>query len=78
MPQRIIDVQYTPDDGLTLRFRPGVLREMSAQSRRRFRSTNRKLLVALRGWLNEAITWLEEENPRHRARKVKVKGGKEG
>ena len=75
MKQRLVEVDYTPEEGLTLRLRP--LGLVSESTRHHLIAANKEFLLALRSAVEDAIARAEErETAPRRARKVEVKGEK--
>ena len=73
MKRRLIEVDYDPEEGLTLRLKP--LRMIPESARGHLMAANRELLLALRNTLDETIKRLEEREGEasRRPRKVEVK-----
>ncbi len=73
MNRRLIEVDYDPEEGLTLRLNP--FRMIPESARGHLLAANRELLLALRSTLDETIERLEkrEGEASRRPRKVEVK-----
>jgi hypothetical protein len=79
MAGRLIEVHYSPGEGLTLRFRPRSLKLIPDATMGHLRTANKELLLALRSLLDQTIARMEEqEKPSRRPRKVEVKEGPPG
>ena len=59
MAERYVEVNYSPTDGLTLRFRPLSLSLIPEPTRQHLRAANKELLLALRSIVDETIERME-------------------
>ena len=76
MAERFVEVNYSPNEGLTLRFRPAGLQLIPEPTRGHLRAANKELLMAFRSWLDQVIEGVEKQEGQeadHRPRKVPVK-----
>lgn len=80
MAERLVEVDYSAGEGLTLRFKPRSLGLIPEPTRGHIRAANRELLLALRSFVDQVIEGMEpEENtPPRRRRRVRVKDSTEG
>ena len=80
MAERLVEVDYSAGEGLTLRFKPRSLGLIHEPTRGHIRAANRELLLALRSFVDQVIEGMEpEENtPPRRRRRVRVKDSTEG
>ena len=59
MADRFVEVNYSPGDGLTLRFRPVSFGLIPEPAKGHLRAANKELLLALRSFVDEAIQGIE-------------------
>ena len=73
MPERVVEIDYSANEGLTLRFRPHSLEMIPESTRRHMRAANKELLLALRSFVDQAIDRMEPEKKSDRGpRRVTV------
>ena len=78
MADRFVEINYSPKDGLTLRFMPRSLSLIPQPAREHLQAANKELLLALRSFVDQAIEGLEPDKDRARGpRKVRVKDAAE-
>lgn len=76
MAPRLAEISYNPEEGITLRFKPKSLHLLPESTRTHLRAANKELLLALRGFIDQAIERTEKgEEPRQRARRISVQVG---
>ena len=76
MADRFIEVDYSPDEGLTLHFRPHSLSLIPEPTRQHIRAANKEMLLALRSFVDQAIDRMESsDNAARGPRRVHVRGG---
>ena len=61
MAERFVEINYSPTEGLTLRFRPGSLKLIPEPTRQHIRAANKELLLALRTLVDQTIERMETE-----------------
>ena len=75
MADRFIEVDYNCTDGFTLRVNPRGLHLLPEPARGDIRAANKEILLAIRSFLDQAISRVEEDDKAsRRPRKVPVKG----
>lgn len=78
MANRPIEVNYTPDDGLTVTLRPEAVSLIPEPASKHFKAANKELLLALRSFVDKAIEMMEpEEETGRRPQRVRVKNADE-
>ncbi len=78
MANRPIEVNYTPDDGLTVTLRPEAVSLIPEPASKHFKAANRELLLALRSFLDKAIEVMDpDEEGGRRPHRVRVKDAAE-
>ena len=76
MAPRLAEISYNPEEGLTLRFKPQSLHLLPESTCTHLRAANKELLLALRGFIDQAIERTEKgEEPGRRARRIQVQVG---
>lgn len=70
---KFFEVNYNPEDGVTLRFNPQSFKFVPEPTRGHIKTANKELLLAMRSFLDKAIARMEEEDagsarPRKRIR----------
>ncbi len=79
MAPRLAEISYSPEEGLTLRFRPTGLELLPESTRTHLRAANKELLLALRGVIDRAIEGTEHrQGEARRPRRIQVKVGDAG
>jgi hypothetical protein len=79
MAPRLAEISYSPDEGLTLRFRPKGMALLPEATRSHLRAANKELLLALRGVIDRAIEHTERrEGETRQHRRVQVRVGDAG
>ncbi len=74
MAERMVEIDYSPSEGLTLRFRPISLSLVPEPTRQHLLAANRELLLALRSFVDQAIERVESSaGPSRGPRRVRVR-----
>ena len=76
MAPRLVELNYNPEEGLTLRFQPRSLSLVPEATRTHLRAAKKELLLALRGCIDGAIERTEgRETETRRPRRIEVRVG---
>jgi hypothetical protein len=75
MPDRVVEINYSQSEGLTLRFKPGSLSLVPEPAKEHFKAANKELLLALRSFVDKAIETMEPEAKGRGPRRVDVTDG---
>jgi hypothetical protein len=75
MSPRLAEISYSPEEGLTLRFKPRSFRLLPEPTRGHLKAANKELLLALRSSIDQAIEWIDRQGPEPRRprRRIQVK-----
>ncbi len=78
MANRPFEVNYSPDEGITLKFRPDAIGFVPEPARKHIKAANKELLLALRSFVDKAIEVMEPEEETGRGpKRVRVKDASE-
>ena len=77
MAKRVVEIDYSATEGLTLRFRPASMGLIPEPTRQHIRAANRELLLALRSFVDQAIEGMEPEGKAGGPRRVHVRDAEE-
>ena len=78
MSPRLAEINYSSEEGLTLRFTPRSCQLLSEPTRGHLKAANKELLLALRSFLDQTIEGIDRPQPKsRRPRRVQVKVGSE-
>ena len=78
MEDRFIEVNYNPTDGFTLRVRPRSLKLLPEPTRGHILAANKEFLLAVRSFLDQVISKVEDRGKAsRRPRRIEVKGSEE-
>ena len=72
MPDRVVEINYSQSEGLTLRFKPASLSLVPEPAKEHFKAANKELLMALRSFVDQAIDTMEPEVKGRGPRRVNV------
>ncbi len=72
MAQKIFEVEYDPEEGVTMRFKAPDLLLASKVTKARYRTARKEMLLALRSLLDKAIEGTEKTEKRKTGKKTKV------
>ena len=75
MPDRVVEINYSQSEGLTLRFKPGSLGLVPEPAKEHFKAANKELLLALRSFVDKAISTMEPQGKGCGPRRVDVTDG---
>ena len=76
MAPRLVEVNYSSEEGLTLRFQPRTLQLVPEATRTHLRAAKKELLLAMRGCIDGAIERTEgREAEARRPRRIEVRVG---
>lgn len=76
MAPRLAEISYNPEEGLILRLKPKSLELLPESTRTHLRAANKEFLLALRGFIDQAIERTEKgEESGRRARRINVQVG---
>ena len=76
MLPRLAEVNYSPDEGLTLRFQARRYRILPDQTRGHLKAANKELLLAIRSFIDETIERIDRPEPKpRRRRRIQVQTG---
>ena len=77
MPDRVVEINYSQSEGLTLRFKPGSLSLVPEPVKEHIKAANKELLLALRSFVDQAIETMEPQGKGRGPRRVNVTDGAE-
>lgn len=72
MVERLVEVEYKPDEGLVLRFKPPRFRTIPESARGHIARAHKEVLLALRSSLDDAIEMVEEAERKAEKTRTKI------
>ena len=78
MSRRVVEFDYSKEEGFVIRIRPERVRAVPRETREHLLNASKEFLLALRGVLDSAIRRIEEEGEREQPRRPRRVAVKEG